>query len=76
MDPRRELELMMTRRQLFGRAATGIGVAEAVTAIAARVVRAVAADATADRAATVARGVSVKAAATTRARRPSSLRHS
>jgi hypothetical protein len=27
MDPRRELELMMTRRQLFGRAATGIGVA-------------------------------------------------
>jgi len=27
MDPRREYELMMTRRQLFGRTATGIGVA-------------------------------------------------
>lgn len=27
MDPRRELELMLTRRQLFGRAATGIGIA-------------------------------------------------
>jgi uncharacterized protein (DUF1501 family) len=27
MDPRREMELMLTRRQLFGRAATGIGVA-------------------------------------------------
>src|SRR5688572_3336066 len=27
MDPRREFELMMTRRQLFGRAATGIGIA-------------------------------------------------
>src|ERR1044071_1478924 len=27
MDPRREYELMLTRRQLFGKAATGIGVA-------------------------------------------------
>jgi Protein of unknown function (DUF1501). len=27
MDPIRERELMLTRRQLFGRAATGIGVA-------------------------------------------------
>ncbi|HTE18497.1 MAG TPA: DUF1501 domain-containing protein, partial [Armatimonadota bacterium] len=27
MDPRREYELMLTRRQLFGRAATGIGAA-------------------------------------------------
>lgn len=27
MDPRREYELLMTRRQLFGNAATGIGVA-------------------------------------------------
>ncbi len=27
MDPRREYELMLTRRQLFGRTATGIGVA-------------------------------------------------
>ncbi len=27
MDPRREFELLLTRRQLFGRAATGIGVA-------------------------------------------------
>src|SRR5437016_1317270 len=27
MDPRRELELMLTRRQLFGKAATGIGIA-------------------------------------------------
>src|SRR5579862_4463259 len=27
MDPNREYELMLTRRQLFGRAATGIGVA-------------------------------------------------
>src|SRR5258706_13882806 len=27
MDPRREQELMLTRRQLFGRAASGIGVA-------------------------------------------------
>src|SRR5881398_564617 len=27
MDPNREYELMLTRRQLFGRTATGIGVA-------------------------------------------------
>src|SRR5437588_12588626 len=27
MDPRREFELLLTRRQLFGRAATGIGAA-------------------------------------------------
>ncbi|MBW3625778.1 MAG: sulfatase, partial [Armatimonadetes bacterium] len=27
MDPRREHELLLTRRQLFGKAATGIGVA-------------------------------------------------
>src|SRR5947207_1426081 len=27
MDPRRELELLLTRRQLFGRAASGVGIA-------------------------------------------------
>src|SRR5438067_1924566 len=26
MDPRREFELMMTRRQLFGRTASGVGI--------------------------------------------------
>ena len=27
MDPQREYELLLTRRQLFGRAATGVGMA-------------------------------------------------
>jgi hypothetical protein len=34
MDPRREYELLLTRRQLFGRAATGIGVAALASIVA------------------------------------------